>query len=275
MSKNILLLGSNGYLGSKINSQLINSYSVYELNREEIEGLDFDQGELFFKGLTFHIFINTIVKYQETNSIPDIIKSNYLLSFEILNKIKKSKDFKIFHFDSFYSKFQKSNTNSSYLLSKQNLLDWSKIYQKKEKEVTTFVLRLEHVIGFKESDKKFNGWLIKKLKNNQSVTLGPCIHSFDFIHIDDVVKAVILLIETLKFKNKFNYMEVGSGKSYQLKTFIQKLKLKLNSKSKVTFNKNTHTDLYKNQSSIANSKELLDLGWNPKSDLDEIIDLIL
>ena len=97
MSKNILLLGSNGYLGSKINSQLINSYSVYELNREEIEGLDFDQGELFFKGLTFHIFINTIVKYQETNSIPDIIKSNYLLSFEILNKIKKSKDFKIFH----------------------------------------------------------------------------------------------------------------------------------------------------------------------------------
>ncbi len=275
MFKNILLLGSNGYLGSQINSHLINSYSVYELNREEIDGLDFNQSEIFFEGVTFHIFINTIVKYQDTNSISDMIKSNYLLSFEILNRIKKSKDFKIFHFDSFYSKFYNSDTHSSYLLSKQNLLEWSKIYQLKEKEVTTFVLRLEHIIGSKESEKKFNGWLINKLKNNQPVKLGPCDHSFDFIHIDDVVKAVVLLIDTGKFKNTFNFIEVGSGKSYQLKTFVQKLKLKLSSKSKLTFNKINKSDIYKNQSSVANSKQLIDLGWSPKSDLNEIIDSIL
>ena len=39
------------------------------------------------------------------------------------------------------------------------------IYHNKHKEVTTFVLRLEHIIGPKENTKKFNGWLISKLKN--------------------------------------------------------------------------------------------------------------
>ena len=103
MSNNIFLLGSNGYLGSRIKAQLKNQYSIFELNRKEIKELDFNQNKLLFEDITFHSFINTIVEYQDSSNITDIIKSNYLLSFEILNLINKSKEFKIFHFDSFYS----------------------------------------------------------------------------------------------------------------------------------------------------------------------------
>jgi nucleoside-diphosphate-sugar epimerase len=275
MSKNILLLGSNGYLGNQIKANLNQHYTIFELNRKEIQSFNFNKNEELFNGVTFHFFVNAIVEYHETTSISEIIKSNYLISFELLTVIKKSIDFKIFHFDSFYSKFYSPDTPSSYLLSKKNLVEWSKVYQFKEKHVTTFVLRLEHVIGAKESEKKFNGWLLNKLKNNECIELGPCNHSFDFVYIDDIVKAVSMLMDTKKLKNSFNYLEVGSGKSYQLKTFVNLLKSKLNSESKITFNKNIQTDLYKNQSSIANSKELMDLGWNPKSNLNEIIDLIL
>ena len=275
MSKNILLLGSNGYLGRKIKAQLRNEYSVFELNRKEIQALDFNQNKLLFEDITFHSFINTIVEYQDLNIITDIIKSNYLLSFEILYLINKSKEFKIFHFDSFYSKFYSFDRPNSYLLSKKNLVEWSKIYHNKHKEVTTFVLRLEHIIGPKENTKKFNGWVLSKLKNNETIELGPCDHFFDFIHIDDIVKAVILLMDTGKFKNLFNYLDVGSGKSYQLKTFVNNLKSKLGSSSKIIFNKIDNGDSFKNQSSVANSKELIDLGWCPKSDLNEIIDSIL
>ena len=275
MSKNILLLGSNGYLEKQIKSNLKKHYIIFELNRKEIQSYNFKKNVELFNDVTFDFFVNSIVEYRETASIPEIIKSNYLISFEILDQINKSKDFKIFHFDSFYSKFYSSDTSSSYLLSKKNLVEWSKVYQFKEKHVTTFILRLEHIIGAKESEKKFNGWLLNKLKNNESIELGPCNHSFDFIYIGDILNAIVLLMDSNKFKNSFNYLDVGSGKSHQLKTFVNLLKSKLNSGSEITFNKNNHGDFYKNQSSVANSKELIDLGWSPKSNLNEIIELIL
>ena len=52
MSKNILLLGSNGYLGSKIKAQLRNEYSVFELNRKEIQALDFIEDTLPLNSLS-------------------------------------------------------------------------------------------------------------------------------------------------------------------------------------------------------------------------------
>ena len=97
----------------------------------------------------------------------------------------------------------------------------------------------------------------------------------DFRHIDDIVKAVILLMDTEKFKNTFNHLDVGSGNNYQLKTFVKNLKSKLGSSSKIIFNKIDNGDSFKNKSSVANSRELIDLGWCPKSDLNEIIDSIL
>ena len=271
MPKNILILGSKGYLGKNLVRNLNKSYSVYAFDRKDI--LQFiSSDEIKFK-IRFDIVLNCIVDYK--NDTAQIMESNFFLPIKICQQIKKSNDFKVFHFDTFYTKFFELAPKNTYLLSKKSLVEWSEIFHEKNPGITTFILRLEHVVGKNESKKKFNGWLLNQLKNNQPIELGPCNHFFDFIYIEDVVKAVIILIETLKFKNKFNYIEVGSGKSYQLKTFIQKLKLKLNSKSKVIFNKNTQTDSYKNQSSIANSNDLIDFGWNPKSDLDEIIDLIL
>ena len=274
MSKNILLFGSNGYLGNNLKIRLSKKFDVYEFNRKEIKL--FFLGEIdFFTDVTFDAFFNLAVNYDDESNVSELIKSNYLLSIEILEKIKKSKNFKIFHFDTFYSKFYTVTTQSTYLLSKKNLIEWSKIFHKKNKGVTTFMLRLEHVVGFNESKKKFNGWLIDKLKKNESINLGVCDHSFDFIYINDILDSIIILLDSKKFSNKFICLDIGSGKSYRLKTFVNLVKSKLNSKSKVIFNKNRKLDAYKNQSSIANNKELKELGWNPKSDLDEIIDLIL
>lgn len=271
MSKNILIIGKKGFIGKNIYRDLIRNHSVHVLNRKDIDQF-ICSGKIDLK-IKFDVLINCIVDYN--NDSTKIIESNFLIPIKICQKLQKSPNFKVFHFDSFYSKFFKLSPKNSYLLSKKSLIEWTEIFHNETPGITTFILRLEHVIGKNESKKKFNGWLLNKLKNNESITLGPCSHSFDFIYIEDVVKAINLLIDTQKFNNRFNHFEVGSGKNYQLKTFVNFLKLKLNSESKITFNKNLQIDLYKNQSSIANSKELTDLGWNPKSNLNEIIDLIL
>lgn len=271
MSKNILVLGSKGYLGKHLVENLNKSYSVYVFDRKDI--LQFiSSDEINFK-IRFDVVLNCIVDYN--NDTAQIMESNFFLPIKICQQIKKSNDFKVFHFDTFYTKFFELAPKNTYLLSKKSLVEWSEIFHEKNPGITTFILRLEHVVGKNESKKKFNGWLLNQLKNNQPIELGPGNHFFDFIHIDDILKAVDILINTKKFIKKFNYFEVGSGKNYQLKTYVNKLKTKLNSDSKILFNNNIHENLYKNQSSIANNKELKELGWNPKSDLDEIIDLIL
>ena len=61
----------------------------------------------------------------------------------------------------------------------------------------------------------------------------------------------------------------------QTSSVFNNLKSKLGSSSKIIFNKIDNGDSFKNKSSVANSRELIDLGWCPKSELNEIIDSIL
>ena len=94
MSKNILLLGSNGYLGSRIKVQLRNQYSIFELNRKEIQALDFNQ--------------NKILDYM----------TNYLNSSKKLNIVEGSYDD--------YDKNEKGYTNIQKLILSKGIYNINK-----------------------------------------------------------------------------------------------------------------------------------------------------
>jgi nucleoside-diphosphate-sugar epimerase len=269
MSKNILIIGSKGYLGKHIIRYLNNSNSVYILDRNDINEFIYT-GKIRFK-IRFDVLVNCIVDYH--NNSAQIIESNFFLPIKICQKIKKSTNFQVFHFDSFYSKFFESAPRNAYLLSKKSMLEWAEIFHFETPGITTFVLRLEHVIGKNESEKKFNGWLINSLRSNQNISLSNSNHKIDIIHIEDILVLIKLLIDKDFYKGEFKILEVGSGKNYSIKTFAQKIKAKLKSESKISYDKTL--DDYKTRSSISNIKELIELGWKPKSDIDEIIDLIL
>ena len=49
------------------------------------------------------------------------------------------------------------------------------------------------------------------------------------------------------------------------------LKQTLNSKSQITFSGKGPLNEYKNRSSVANIDELVDLGWLPKYEINDII----
>ena len=105
--------------------------------------------------------------FTNENSIAPFIDCNVHLPFKILEKISKAEDFLFIQFDSFYSKFfNKSINTSQYLLSKQNMLDWCKLFNNKSNS-TTVVLSIEHLIGPNETRRKFNGRLIKDLKKQR------------------------------------------------------------------------------------------------------------
>lgn len=269
MSKNILIIGSKGYLGKHIIRYLNNTNSVYVLDRNDINEF-IRSGKIRIK-IRFDVLVNCIVDYH--NNSAQIIESNFFLPIKICQKIEKSTDFQIFHFDSFYSKFFTLAPRNPYLLSKKSMLEWAEVFHLENPGITTFVLRLEHVVGKDESGKKFNSWLINSLRSNQNISLSKSNHKIDIIYFEDILVLIKLLIDNDFFKGQFKILEVGSGKNYSIETFAQKIKAKLKSESKITYDKTL--DDYKTRSSLSNIKELIDLGWKPKSDIDEIIDLIL
>jgi nucleoside-diphosphate-sugar epimerase len=266
--KKILLIGSSGYLGSKIIDKLQSKYDITSLNRDDIK--DFPLLKKKIKGTVFDIFINAIVQY-EFKDISTLIESNFYLGFKIYDIIDKSDNFKLFQFGSFYSKSFKTSQQDSYLLSKENLMNYSKLLNFYEK-TNIFYLQLEHLIGPGESIKKFNGWLKYNLLNDIDIDLESCNHYFDFIYINDILNLIDLLITTNRYKNEFKFFEVGSGKATFLKSFVLDLKTKLNSKSKITFSDKGSLNTYKNKSSVANISELVDLGWLPEYGINDIID---
>ena len=266
--KKILLIGGSSYLGQKIIEKLQSRYDITLLNRHQIN--DFDLLVEKTKGIVFDVLINTIVQY-EVKNISTLIESNFYLGFKVYDSIEKSKNFKLIQFGSFYSKFYDEKKIDSYLLSKESLLKYCKLVNSIN-NTNVFYLQLEHLIGPDESVKKFNGWLKHCLEKDLRITLGPCDHYFDFIHVSDVINLIELLIDTEKFRNEFKLLEVGSGRSTMLKTFVLKLKKKLNSNSEISFSSQESNNDYKYKSSFSDIDELIDLGWNPKNDINEIID---
>lgn len=279
----ILILGASGYLGSWLVKSFHNSYNLILIQHKEKQcppmitnTISLTIDNFFNSELKFEIdvFINASIVYKPENSLAPFIDCNVHLPFKILEKISKAEDFLFIQFDSFYSKFFNKSVNiSPYLLSKQNMLDWCKLFNIKSNS-TTIVLRIEHLIGPNETRMKFNGRLIKDLKNNKDINLSHCEQKLDFIHIKDIVNVVEILIEKRRLlKGQFKLFEVGTGKNYPLIKLILVLKEKLNSSSKLNFGKAQLED-YKLMDSKANNKPLKEMGWKPKYDFNRIIDSI-
>lgn len=269
MPKNILILGENGYLGSKILEHLKNEYSIYFLTKDQI--LEFYSIGNIDNETYFDCIINCFIKYDD--NLSSMIESNFHLPIKICEKIKKTKNFKIFHFDSFYSKFFNLAPYNKYLLSKKNLLDWTNIFHNENPGYTTFILRLEHLIGSNESESKFNAWLIRELKSNNKIELSKSKHKLDFIYVNDLIDLIKILIEGNSFEGEYKILEVGSGINHSIEEFAEMIKSKLFSKSKILYTKKL--ELYKTQTSIAKNQNLIKLGWKPIQNFEEILDKIL
>jgi len=73
---------------------------------------------------------------------------------------------------------------------------------------------------------------IKKMLKNVDVDLNECTQIWDYMYIDDAVKALLKLCESDKTKGVFNF---ATGNHRMVREFVLDIKTALNSESKVTF----------------------------------------
>ena len=156
----------------------------------------------------------------------------------------------------------------TYSLSKRQFSEWLEKYSN---DILTINVALEHFYGPFDNDSKFVTYVIRKMLGNEDsidFTLG--LQKRNFIYIEDVVDAFIVLLNNInKLDNSFHNFEAGTESTITIKDFVCLVKKLCN---------NNTTDLnfgainYRENEVMntnTNIDKLKSLGWFPRFSLED------
>ena len=281
----ILLTGGTGFLGSHLLLEFVQQdYHVILLKRStsntkriskilpNIVSYDIDQVELdsIFAQHTIDIIVHTAVEYgKKDESCATILETNLLFPIRLVELAIKYNVKTFINTDSYFNKEHFSyNYLLNYSLSKKSILLWLKNFSSK---IQVFNLVLEHIFGENDNNNKFVSAMINQIaidkRTSVDITYGH--QKRDFIYVKDVTSAFVKVIEyALTHKTSYRSFNVGLGASVSIHDFISKIKEISSSKTILNFGAISYRE-DEIMLSIADNKDLLDIGWIPKYCIDE------
>jgi nucleoside-diphosphate-sugar epimerase len=280
MKKKILVTGVTGFLGSHLaKALLIAGYEVVALKRKssslrrvedvvnnivffDIEEIDFDQ--LFRDCGNINTIIHTATCYGRNNeSVSEIFTANAEFPLRLLDAGNRAGVKVFLNTDTILDKYL-----NLYALSKNQLLQWGKFFAKHE-NIRFGNIRLEHFYGPDDDPTKFSAYVINSCLNNvPELKLTKGEQKRDFIYIDDVVTAYMVLLEKMDFINSaFVEFDIGSGHSVSIREFVEMAHLLTASKTHLSFGALPYRE-GEVMHSEADISALMKLGWCCRYDLD-------
>jgi len=164
---------------------------------------------------------------------------------------------------------------NKYTLSKAQFLEWGRYFSKRQK-IHFLNLKLEHFYGPGDNTSKFTTYVINScLSNVSELKLTNGEQHRDFIYIDDVVDAYLLLLNKQElFNNNFTEFEIGSGNAITIKQFAETVHCLTSSKTFLNFGAIPYRagEVMFTQ---ANTRAIQSLGWECKVDIETGIRLII
>jgi len=155
-----------------------------------------------------------------------------------------------------------------YALSKNQLLQWGKFFSMHER-IRFGNIRLEHFYGPDDDPTKFSTYVINGcLQNVSELKLTKGEQKRDFIYIDDVVLAYMVLLEKMdSFNNSFLEFDVGSGSSVSIREFVETVHCLTASKTRLLFGALPYRE-GEVMHSEADISRLAALGWQCRYDIE-------
>lgn len=280
MKKKILLTGVTGFLGSHLAIALLAAgYEVVALKRKssslrrvqsniseimffDTDDLDFDQ--LFRDCGKIDAIIHTATCYGRSNeSVSEIFTANTEFPLRLLDAGSHAGVKLFLNTDTILDQYI-----NLYALSKNQFLQWGKFFAK-QGNIRFGNIRLEHFYGPDDEPTKFTAHVINTCLNNISeLKLTKGEQKRDFIYIDDVVSAYLILLEEMsKLDRSFVEFDVGSGRSIAIRDFVEAAHRLIASQTHLAFGAIPYREGEVMQSE-ANISGLVALGWRCRFDIE-------
>ena len=283
----VLLSGSTGFLGSHLLKKFVkegfevialkrSSSDMYRLKGFEDKVLlydidDMDMKEIFQKH-HIDIVLNTVTDYgRGDSSISDMLESNLLFGVRLLENATKNRIRTFINTDTLLDK-----DINAYALSKNQLLQWMQFLSSETQRIN---IKIEHMYGPLDDEKKFIYWVIKQLKDNvEKIDLTTGVQKRDFIYIDDIVTAYMAIINSLDKFSSFEEFELGSGESVEVKEVLNLIYGQVKHKQDVQTKLNFGAVAYREKENMnmkVDISKLHALGWKAKVKLKDGIKKIV
>ena len=241
--KNILISGAGGFVGSNlVNFLKKKKLNIYYMSQRKIKNyynvvwlkkrLNSNFSEMKNKiDLVIHCAASGVHKKQSKKKIfnTNLYQSlNFVKNFYKLNCNKfiilgTASEYGSFKRCGVSAKKTKLNPVDSYGLSKKNFFIDLKKFSKNKKDLQILYLRLFHVYGVNEPQKRLYPSIISACKNKFFFKLFNGEQIRDFIHVDQVSAKIFKSLK--KFKNKnyfFKVKNLATGKKMSVKEFAIK-----------------------------------------------------
>jgi len=245
-SKSYFVTGATGYLGSQLVKQLCaNGSKVYclirstsnlsristilsQINLVCSEGLNYDD---YFVGKSVNCVIHCATDYGRKASSPlSVIESNLILPLKLLHAASSAGVKEFVNTDTVLDK-----RVNAYSLSKNQFTQWLKTYSS---QISGINVALHHFYGPGDDSTKFATQIIDALlRKDERIDLTPGEQKRDFIFIDDVVQAIMKIINNSeRLGIGYHDYQLGTGRSISIKQFVELVKrIAGNSKTLLNF----------------------------------------
>lgn len=240
---NLLVLGGNGYLGSKICNFFSNSNKIYcTIRKGELPNLlcinknvividsDISKVKEIIKQENIDVLINTVCCYERSKEdFTNVIEANMKYPLDVITYAIEKNIGKILTIDTSLPE----NVNL-YSLSKKVVSKIGNYYCSYYNNVTFYNILLENFYGEDEPKNRFLHQTIDKLKNNTDIELTSGTQKRDFIYITDVLNAISILIYNKDEKGYYD-VPIGTGEGPSIREVVEYLKEITKSKSTLLF----------------------------------------
>lgn len=275
---NILLTGATGYLGSHLARAFVASgYKVAAFTRSssdlsrlanilpELALYEREHGGLSaaFQETQFDAIIHTATCYGRNDEAPvEVFAANTAWPLQLLGTAATAGVPLFINTDTSLDRFI-----NPYSLAKKQFREWGYLFAGQERLRFVNVV-LEHFYGAGDLESKFVTRIIRRcLRNEFELELTAGTQRRDFIYIDDVVAAYLLLVKAeLSRDPGFQEYGLGSGVAVPVRDLVIMVKSLTGSDSKLNFGAVPlrQNEIMDSQSDISG---LQSLGWQPQVSL--------
>lgn len=262
--KVILLIGANGYLGSRIRNDLHGDHTIVSLVRDEFNAdkriFPSSSLEKVFREYEIYAIVYAANIYSSDN-IADLIESNYTLVLTSYKLAQRHNVQLFLNLSTFFIKYREYSYLKEYILTKSQSFDALNILHE-EINLKLVQLMIHHMYGPSDKKSKFINSLHSRYLENQKVEMTDGSSVRDFIHVDDVVECVRFIIEKADILRKKEILELGTGVGTSIKELAVMLKKIVESDSELIMNvlPPRRNEI---KHAVADITRLIELGWTP------------